>query len=102
MKRRISFTGTPRSGSRRRARERAALLRGAFGVLLPAALSDRTQAVAYWQTGGVGIKEAAERALLGSDADIKKYLEDGPDIEYDDNYIEASRLFATGGLAVSG
>lgn len=56
--------------------------------------------VDYWQTGGAGIKDAAERALLGSDEDIQKFLDGAPDIEYDDDYIEASRIFGVGGAAV--
>ncbi|OEJ32949.1 polymorphic toxin-type HINT domain-containing protein [Streptomyces subrutilus] len=98
-------------------------LRGFCGVVLPAALiagllaaspaaaaddldeglrpaTDRTYVLALWNEGGSGIKEAAEQALLGSDADIEKFLEGKDAIQYDDDYIDASRIFTTGGPAV--
>ncbi|MFC8917214.1 polymorphic toxin-type HINT domain-containing protein [Streptomyces sp. NPDC057116] len=61
---------------------------------------DRSLVVDYWQTGGAGIKRAAEQALLGSDEDIHQFLTKAPEIEYDDDYIEASRIFSVGGVAV--
>ncbi|MHC3389636.1 polymorphic toxin-type HINT domain-containing protein [Streptomyces lavendulocolor] len=73
----------------------------AFAETTPAdATFDRSLVVDYWQTGGSGIKEAAERALLGSDEDIRAFLDKAPEIEYDDDYVEASRIFSVGGLAV--
>ncbi|MGW3275692.1 ALF repeat-containing protein [Streptomyces kronopolitis] len=63
-------------------------------------ITDRGQVVAYWMNGGTGIKEAAEQALLGTDDDIKKFLEQRDRIEFDDDYVDASRLFNAGGPAV--
>lgn len=63
----------------------------------PPPASGRRLAVEYWQSGGPGIKEAAERALTGTDEDIKKFLVEAPEIRYDDDYVYASRMFNTGG-----
>ncbi|MEV6950979.1 polymorphic toxin-type HINT domain-containing protein [Streptomyces sp. NPDC051183] len=97
-------------------------LRGFFGVALPVAMtagllgaspaaaadwdgtdepsSDRSYVVQAWKYGGAGLQAAAERALLGTDADVKAFFAEMPAIQYDDDYIDASRIFRTGGPAV--
>ncbi|MCX4870844.1 polymorphic toxin-type HINT domain-containing protein [Streptomyces sp. NBC_00257] len=57
----------------------------------------RAQIVGYWETGGVGLKAAAEQALLGGDAEIQKFLDEAESIQFDDNSIETARLVMTGG-----
>ncbi|MEU7231058.1 ALF repeat-containing protein [Streptomyces chrestomyceticus] len=61
---------------------------------------DRALAVSAWRLGGSGIRQAAEQALVGTDDDIRKFLDEAPAIQYDDDYIDASRIFNTGGPAV--
>lgn len=82
----------------------AGLLSGLLGT--PAAVAAdnptlptgvRGQIVGYWETGGVGLKVAAEQALLGSDADIQKFLDEAQSIQYDDDRVETARLAMTGG-----
>ncbi|MFH9013361.1 ALF repeat-containing protein [Streptomyces sp. NPDC017943] len=43
--------------------------------------ANRGLVVGYWLNGGAGIKEAAEKALLGSDDDIRQFLTDAPAIQ---------------------
>ncbi|MEW1632764.1 polymorphic toxin-type HINT domain-containing protein [Streptomyces sp. NPDC093801] len=61
---------------------------------------DREEVVDLWKTGGAGVREAAERALLGTDDDIQKFLDGVDAIQYDDDYVDASRVFNVGGTAV--
>ncbi|MFJ6792818.1 polymorphic toxin-type HINT domain-containing protein [Streptomyces sp. NPDC091268] len=122
MRRRTLFTGAPRPTSSRRPRAGISLLTARTTAgLLPVALVagllgawpaaaaeaepvlesyDRMLVVDYWRSGGAGVKAAAEQALLGSDADIKKFLDGTAALQYDDNYVEASRIFNVGGPAV--
>ncbi|MCZ0209599.1 polymorphic toxin-type HINT domain-containing protein [Streptomyces sp. UMAF16] len=65
---------------------------------LPAGV--RADVVDYWETGGAGLKEAAEQALLGGEDGIRKFLDEAPSIELDDNRIETARLAMTGGPAL--
>ncbi|MET7675826.1 DddA-like double-stranded DNA deaminase toxin [Streptomyces seoulensis] len=60
----------------------------------------RADIVDYWETGGAGLKEAAEQALLGGDDAIRKFMDEAPSIELDDNRIETARLAMTGGPAL--
>ncbi|MEV5126049.1 ALF repeat-containing protein, partial [Streptomyces decoyicus] len=62
----------------------------------------RDLVVRLWMDGGTGIKEAAEQALLGSDQDITAFLDQRDSIEFDDDYVDASRIFNAGGPAVRG
>ncbi|MCJ0875838.1 polymorphic toxin-type HINT domain-containing protein [Streptomyces sp. AP-93] len=62
----------------------------------------RRQIVGYWETGGAGIKEAAEQALLGGDDAIRKFLDEAPGIAHDDNRVDAARLMSTSGPGVRG
>ncbi|MFD9356231.1 polymorphic toxin-type HINT domain-containing protein [Streptomyces sp. NPDC060031] len=85
----------------------AALIMGLLGQS-PATAAEVTEppayarqvAVDYWASGGAGVKEAAERALLGSDADIKKFLDEASALQYDDDSVRVSRMFNAGGPAV--
>lgn len=59
--------------------------------------SVRAQIVGFWETGGVGLKAAAEQALLGGDAEIQRFLAEAESIQFDDNRIETARLAMTSG-----
>ncbi|MGA4867126.1 polymorphic toxin-type HINT domain-containing protein [Streptomyces lavendulocolor] len=86
----------------------AGLLAGLLGA--PAAIADevpvqppvnvRQQIVDYWETGGAGLKLAAEQALLGGDEGIRKFLDEAQTIQNDDNRIETARMIMGGGPAV--
>lgn len=60
----------------------------------------RPYVVGYWQTGGRGLKEAAEQALLGGDDAIRKFLDEAEGIQHSDNRVETARLAMTGGPRV--
>uniref|UniRef100_UPI003C7BCF6C polymorphic toxin-type HINT domain-containing protein n=1 Tax=unclassified Streptomyces TaxID=2593676 RepID=UPI003C7BCF6C len=60
----------------------------------------RAQIVGFWETGGVGLKEAAEQALLGGDTEIQKFLAEAESIQFDDNLVETARLAMTAGPGV--
>ncbi|WP_189702747.1 ALF repeat-containing protein, partial [Streptomyces anandii] len=96
-------------------------LRGATTALLPLALTagllgasparavdgdsdslppDRDLVVEYWRDGGSGVKEAAERALLGGDDDIRAFLHDQPALQAVDDRVDVSRIINAGGPAV--
>lgn len=62
--------------------------------------TQRQQAVDYWSTGGAGIKEAAEQALLGTDEDIKQFLAGADAIQLADDRVDASRVLNVGGTGV--
>ncbi|MFD8141739.1 ALF repeat-containing protein [Streptomyces sp. NPDC059708] len=62
--------------------------------------TDREDVVDYWQSGGAGVREAAERALLGTDEDIREFLDEAEALQYDDDYVEASRVINFGGNGV--
>ncbi|MFI1163382.1 polymorphic toxin-type HINT domain-containing protein [Streptomyces sp. NPDC020801] len=103
----------------RRARTRTAL-RGATTALLPLTLAagllgasparaadddsdfslDRGLVVEYWRDGGSGVKEAAERALLGGDDEIRAFIHDQPALQAVDDRVDVSRIINAGGPAV--
>ncbi|MGW5852398.1 DddA-like double-stranded DNA deaminase toxin [Streptomyces sp. NPDC055254] len=60
----------------------------------------RRQIVGYWETGGAGIKEAAEQALLGGDDAIRRFLDEAPALQHDDNRVDAALLMSTSGPGV--
>ncbi|MGW3276256.1 ALF repeat-containing protein, partial [Streptomyces kronopolitis] len=83
------------------------LVAGLLGASPAAAATDqndlqvmREAAVDSWVDGGAGVKEAAERALLGTDEDLEIFLDQRDRIEFDDDYVDASRIFNAGGPAV--
>ncbi|MFJ3163215.1 polymorphic toxin-type HINT domain-containing protein [Streptomyces kanasensis] len=60
----------------------------------------RMAVVENWERGGAGVKQAAEQALLGSDQDIRDFIEGVDRIQFADDSVAASRLVAVGGPAV--
>ncbi|MFZ4179475.1 polymorphic toxin-type HINT domain-containing protein [Streptomyces griseoincarnatus] len=56
--------------------------------------------VGYWLSGGTGVKEAAEQALLGTDDDIRQFLAEAPAIQEIDDRVDLSRVVNVGGPAV--
>ncbi|MGW1813047.1 polymorphic toxin-type HINT domain-containing protein [Streptomyces sp. NPDC002125] len=82
----------------------AGILSGLLGAPAAVAADDpavpvgvRAQIVGFWETGGAGLKAAAEKALLGSDAEIQKFLAEAEAIQFDDNRIETARLAMSAG-----
>ncbi|MEU6467379.1 ALF repeat-containing protein [Streptomyces sp. NPDC046976] len=95
-------------------------MRGAAAGLLPLALTagllgaspataaddeshpsvGRRPVVEYWRTGGSGVKEAAERALLGGDEEIRAFIRDRPALQAVDDGVDVSRVINAGGPAV--
>ncbi|MFF2852062.1 DddA-like double-stranded DNA deaminase toxin [Streptomyces sp. NPDC058001] len=82
----------------------AGLLSGLLGT--PAAAAEepatlpadvRAHIVGYWETGGAGLKVAAEQALLGGDEAIRTFLDEAESIQLDDNRVDTARLVMTGG-----
>ncbi|MFE5736737.1 polymorphic toxin-type HINT domain-containing protein [Streptomyces celluloflavus] len=61
---------------------------------------NRRYAVEQWRSGGVGVKEAAEKALLGTDEDIANFLKGEDAIERIDDRVDVSRVVNAGGPAV--
>ncbi|MCG3750253.1 polymorphic toxin-type HINT domain-containing protein [Amycolatopsis sp. Poz14] len=60
----------------------------------------RTQVLHLWKYGGPSIKEAAGKALLGSDSDIKTFLaSDLSKLKATDDRISVDRVLAAGGQA---
>ncbi|MFF3982282.1 DddA-like double-stranded DNA deaminase toxin [Streptomyces sp. NPDC001828] len=73
----------------------------ALAAEAPAVPADvRSQIVGYWRNGGDDLKLAAEQALLGGDDAVRKFLQDAPSIQDDDNRLDAARLAMTGGPEV--
>ncbi|MEU3596007.1 polymorphic toxin-type HINT domain-containing protein [Streptomyces filamentosus] len=66
----------------------------------PAPVNTRELAVTYWETGGPGLKLAAEQALLGGEEAMKKFIAEAEAIQFDDNRVEVARLAMTGGPGV--
>ncbi|WP_187645817.1 polymorphic toxin-type HINT domain-containing protein [Streptomyces sp. TRM49041] len=60
----------------------------------------RMAVVENWERGGAGVKQAAEQALLGSEQDIRDFIEGVDRIQFADDSVAASRLVAVGGPAV--
>ncbi|WP_327166751.1 DddA-like double-stranded DNA deaminase toxin [Streptomyces zaomyceticus] len=60
----------------------------------------RELAVSYWETGGPGLKLAAEKALLGGEEAMQKFIAEAEAIQFDDNRVEVARLAMTGGPGV--
>ncbi|MFF6835188.1 polymorphic toxin-type HINT domain-containing protein [Streptomyces sp. NPDC012438] len=60
----------------------------------------REQVVGYWQTGGAGLKVAAEQALLGGDEAIQDFIGKASGIQHADNRVEVARLAMLGGPGV--
>ncbi|MEU6395288.1 polymorphic toxin-type HINT domain-containing protein [Streptomyces sp. NPDC046939] len=61
------------------------------------ALVDRGHVVDYWKEGGPGVRAAAEAALIGTDADVQKFLAAADDLEFQDDRVGAAQLASVGG-----
>lgn len=66
----------------------------------PQPVNVRAEIVGYWESGGAGLKEAAEQALLGGDEEIRKFLDEAGSIQFADNRVETARLAMAGGPGV--
>ncbi|WP_329054150.1 ALF repeat-containing protein [Amycolatopsis sp. NBC_01488] len=78
-----------------------ALAAGVFATSAAAdVLPDRAQAVGYLETGGPGVAEAAEAALLGTPADLQAFLTTGRDrAQATDERVLVSQAMSAGGPA---
>ncbi|MFD0350886.1 ALF repeat-containing protein [Kitasatospora aburaviensis] len=62
-------------------------------------LTDRGKVVESWLTGGPGVKAAAEAALLGTDADVRKFLDGERAVaQVSDDQVSAAQIHALGGV----
>ncbi|MGW0425851.1 polymorphic toxin-type HINT domain-containing protein [Streptomyces sp. NPDC002990] len=61
---------------------------------------DRGMVVGFWLSGGRGVQEAAEQALLGTDEDVRKFLTDRPALQQIDDRVDVSRVLNSGGPGV--
>ncbi|MEU6055814.1 polymorphic toxin-type HINT domain-containing protein [Streptomyces xanthochromogenes] len=61
---------------------------------------NRAYAVMLWQSGGAGIKEGAEQALLGTDEDVNNFLRAAGKIRDTDDRVDVTRMVNTGGPGV--
>ncbi|MFF1907330.1 polymorphic toxin-type HINT domain-containing protein [Kitasatospora sp. NPDC058218] len=67
----------------------------------PVPLTDRARVVIFWQEGGVGVKAAAEAALTGTDADVRRFLDSEQAItQIQDDQVSAAQIHALGGPGV--
>lgn len=62
--------------------------------------TDRALVVDYWTTGGPGVKEAAERVLVGTDADIEQFLAEQGLIQQVDDRVDVGRIINASGPSV--
>ncbi|MFK8905879.1 polymorphic toxin-type HINT domain-containing protein [Streptomyces sp. YS-3] len=117
MKRPLPFVRTAHSPSDRQRRQGG--LRTVYAALLPSVLAagllsttpasadstvdlseNRGLTVEYWRTGGAGVKEAAERALLGGPEEIRQFLGTKNDLQRTDDRVDVSRIINAGGTGV--
>ncbi|WP_316528077.1 polymorphic toxin-type HINT domain-containing protein [Kitasatospora brasiliensis] len=67
----------------------------------PVPQSDRNRIVALWKEGGPGVKAAAEAALIGTDAAVRKFLDaDVKAAQLADDRVSATQIHDLGGRAV--
>ncbi|WP_242584632.1 polymorphic toxin-type HINT domain-containing protein [Streptomyces sp. MST-110588] len=64
------------------------------------AAMNRGHAVRLWQSGGAGIKEAAEKALLGTDEDVANFLKGKDAIQRIDDRVAVGRMINVAGPSV--
>lgn len=63
--------------------------------------TDRGKILALWKAGGPGVKAAAEAALLGSDADVRQFLDHENAVsQLSDDRVATVQVFSAGGRAV--
>ncbi|MBW8740215.1 MAG: chemotaxis protein [Streptomyces turgidiscabies] len=73
-------------------------VRAAESVATPKVTSaDRSMVVDYWRSRGPIVKEAAQAALTGSDADVVAFLADAKDLNFQDQRVTAARIASVGG-----
>ncbi|MFE0517111.1 ALF repeat-containing protein, partial [Streptomyces sp. NPDC058964] len=60
--------------------------------------TDRAKVVRLWEAGGPGVKAAAEVALVGGDDDVRKFLDQASDLQFQDNRVAAAQVAGLGGL----
>jgi hypothetical protein len=68
----------------------------------PAEPVDRAQVLRMWRTGGVLVAPAAEQALLGTDSDVRAFLDRVTTLQDVDDRIAVNRILSAGGEAVRG
>ncbi|MFF3909772.1 ALF repeat-containing protein, partial [Streptomyces sp. NPDC001848] len=59
--------------------------------------TDRAKVVRLWETGGPGVRAAAEAALVGSDDDVKNFLAQASDIQFQDERVATAQVASVGG-----
>ncbi|MGW4897934.1 polymorphic toxin-type HINT domain-containing protein [Kitasatospora sp. NPDC004240] len=63
--------------------------------------TDRGKIVEFWKSGGPAVKAAAEIALMGSEQDVRRFLESGrAAAEYQDDREAALQIVAQGGTGL--
>ncbi|MGW1171894.1 ALF repeat-containing protein, partial [Streptomyces sp. NPDC002550] len=62
--------------------------------------TDRAKVVRLWETGGPGVRAAAEVALVGSDDDVKTFLSQASDIAVQDERVAVAQFASIGGLSL--
>jgi len=117
---RLAQASHDRASESRRTSGRRAASRGAITALLPLALASgllaapsagaadddsavllyRPLVVEYWRTGGAGVQEGAEQALLGGPAEIRAFLDGVDTLQAIDDRVDVSRVVNAGGPAV--
>lgn len=61
-------------------------------------VSDRTRALDLWSTGGPEVRAAAEVALMGSDDDVRHFLDQtASDAAFQDERVSVAQLASVGG-----
>ncbi|PRH75819.1 hypothetical protein C6N75_28950, partial [Streptomyces solincola] len=60
-------------------------------------LRDRRYVVEQLRSGGPGVREAAERALLGSEQDVLDFIDNDDEIRFADDSVAVSRMVSVGG-----
>ncbi|MFF9410878.1 ALF repeat-containing protein, partial [Streptomyces anandii] len=64
-------------------------------------VSDRTRALDLWSTGGPEVRAAAEVALMGSDDDVRHFLDQtASDAAFQDERVSVAQLASVGGLSL--
>ena len=59
--------------------------------------SDRSLVVDYWREGGPVVRDAAQAALTGSDADVTAFLTVVKDLAFQDRRVSAAQIASVGG-----
>ncbi|WP_178970340.1 ALF repeat-containing protein, partial [Streptomyces acidiscabies] len=62
--------------------------------------TDRAKVVRLWESGGPGVKAAAEVALIGGDADVRTFLAQASDLQFQDDRVATAQVASIGGLSL--